>query len=88
MSTVLLLVILLPAAGALLARMVTAERSRWGATAAAAISAVGMLATTMRALRQSRRNTRIIKPVSPAPSAPSSVRPPIARVTYGDWSNS
>ena len=54
----------------------------------APISESGMLMTTMNALRQSRRNSRIIKPVSRAPSAPSSVRPPIARVTYGDWSNS
>lgn len=51
-------------------------------------NAMGMFKTTIAALRQSARKSSTMTPVSSAPNAPSSVRPEIARVTYGDWSNS
>jgi hypothetical protein len=47
-----------------------------------------MFITTTSALRQSRRKTSTINPVRHAPSSPSVRRLSIARVTYGDWSNS
>ena len=54
----------------------------------AAINANGIFNSTTIALRQSRRNTRTISPTSTAPKAPSLTTPQMARVTYGDWSNS
>jgi hypothetical protein len=50
--------------------------------------AKGMFRTTTITLRQSRRNSNTIRPVSAAPSSPSMPTPQMARVTYGDWSNS